>query len=76
VSTLRTRTAVRPFDPAELARRLTVAIAAGTGLAGLLFGRPLLATTIRAGAVLVLGLCVCAVLGRIARRAPRGGGVG
>lgn len=68
-------TAAAPFQPAELARRLTVVIAAGTGLAGLLFGRPLIATTVRAGAVLVLGLCVCAVLGRIARR-PRAGGAG
>ena len=65
----------QPFDAAQLARRLTVAIAAGTGLVGLLFGRPLVATALRAGAVLVLGLIACAVLARVARR-PRAGGVG
>ena len=64
-----------PFDAAAFARRLAVAIAAGTGLAGLLFGRPLVASVLRAGAVLVLGLIVCAVLARVARR-PRAGGVG
>jgi hypothetical protein len=72
--------AIRPHAPAptfqvaDLVRRLTVAIAAGTGLAGLLFGRPLVASALRAGAVLVLGLIVCAVLARIAKR-PRDGGV-
>ena len=64
------------FDAVALARRLTVVIAAGTGLAGLLFGRPLVATSVRAGAVLVLGLAVCALLARIARRETRGRGVG
>ena len=76
MNAMRPRTTAPPFQPAELARRLTVAIAAGTGLVGLLFGRPLVASAMRAGAVLVLGLLVCAVLGRIARRQPRGGGVG
>lgn len=70
------RAGAPPFDALALARRLTVAIAAGTGLVGLLFGRSLVATSLRAGAVLVLGLTVCALLGRVARREPRGGGIG